>query len=686
MAMADPEILRIPLDRRLRSMLARRHGFTAVARDVFRRSAPGRRLRSVTGRAEAQSYRLGRFAAPSAFGSICEARWAAASGRWEEAAEAWRLSLERTGRGDPVWHYELARAHAHLARVEASSAEIDRAFALAGSPSLLRRLGGAATVHGDWDVAAEAYRRRARLTSHPTTMWRAGRAFAAGGSYPEAAEMLDAALQAFGTGPSGAYSDLAEALRKQGDLEGAEAAVQAGWEVYPRSSVIHAASARVASDRRDWRAAVRRWPLAITLRRRPAPPSWLFHHGEALEHLGRFAEAVEVYDTALGVLAAIDEPWTHFASLEWEFRRAYCRCRIGSPDRVEPSLAVDVLPAAGGVGIDRDPAGEFSVDVTHLGLRIRGRAADRSVPTVTVAVDGRPIKQVDLNRQFSHPAFTFTVRHSALATFPASSRISVTAGPAPLAADLGGVELTVSVPHGDGLLFDRLDRGELFTKKGALVSPDSVGRSPEELLGAYTAVREVFATELEVELFVLYGTLLGCHRDGRFIPGDDDLDVGYLTACTDPVQVKAQALQVVDTVLRAGLDVTTRHGGGLFKVWIGDIDIDVYPIWFRDGRAWGYDAIPATPADYLPVQRREMLGTEILVPRDPDLLLAGTYGPDWRTPNPGFRYYRSKQIMNVLKSTYLAPSEARLLLEANEVARRQGVEIGSFAMHNGGAR
>ena len=655
--------------------------------DSLRRSRFTRRFRTTVLRFEPTAQRAGQYLAPPPYRAVARARTAARRRDWDAACRAWEGLLHSEARTHPAWHYEYAQVLDHLWRIDDAGHQRHRALEHSSHNVFdFHRLAGRAAADEAWEFASAAFERAASFDTSSESLIRAADAALDAGDAMRAADLYRSAIEGADEPVPAPYAGLGNALRKAGRLDEAERALADARRLFPSSAAVLAAHAWVATERRNWEAASHRWPLAFATRRRRLPPRWLFRYGEALEQLGRHRDAAEAYDLALIRLQAIDEPWAHWALLEWEFRRALCRHRCGDEPHDDPAFSVQVVGCPAGATIPIDAVGRFALDVTHLGLRVHGRLVDPSVSDVEIRVNGAAIKQVDVDRESPTPQFAFTIRHSALATFPRTASISVTTERGPLFDEHGQEIGAVENPLGDESLFTRLDDSEVFTKKGALVSRELAEISPRQLLDAYSTVRAFFTDQLGLDLFLMYGTLLGCHRDGRFIPGDDDLDVGYLTSCTDPEQLKQETRDVVRALLDAGFDISTRHGGSLFKIWQGQIDIDVYPVWFHRGRAWGYDAIDATPGDYHPAVERDLLGTLVLVPHRPEALLSATYGPGWRIPQPGFRHYRRNDVLNVLKRSSLTPFEARDLLDSNATARELDPAIGRFAMHNGGIR
>lgn len=254
--------------------------------------------------------------------------------------------------------------------------------------------------------------------------------------------------------------------------------------------------------------------------------------------------------------------------------------------------------------------------------------------------------------------------------------------------------MRIRVPHGDGQLIDWLRSGGRVDKKGFLAStPEEVAARQQQYLEVYDKARVFFERELGKPLFLMYGTLLGQHRDGDLIPGDDDFDAGYMSDANDPIAVKEEAKRIVLRLVEAGFTVTFNRQGRLFRLKCGasgdDVHLDVRPLWYQRGRIWAHKqaAVRCTVADFLPVQRATLRGYEVNVPNNPEAFLAAYYGPDWRVPDP--TYTNSARVpigvrRNLAKAC-ITPKEYRQMLEelaASDKAANSSGRLISLGLHD----
>lgn len=168
-----------------------------------------------------------------------------------------------------------------------------------------------------------------------------------------------------------------------------------------------------------------------------------------------------------------------------------------------------------------------------------------------------------------------------------------------------------------------------------------------DLLGFAAELTGIFKERFGIELFVAYGVLLGFTRSDGFIGHDDDLDMAYISAKATKAEIYQQSVEVVDALLAMGFEVKFSTYGQykvLKKVGKHRLKVEIFIGWIEDERTYLYFAIDqgVDSSIFLPLGKKRFMGVELPVPADPEAVCAATYGPEWRTPNPEFRYELNK--------------------------------------------
>jgi hypothetical protein len=166
----------------------------------------------------------------------------------------------------------------------------------------------------------------------------------------------------------------------------------------------------------------------------------------------------------------------------------------------------------------------------------------------------------------------------------------------------------------------------------------------EELVDEVVRLLDFLNTEAGGPAFLCYGALLGAVRDGHLIGHDNDADVAFLSAHEQPADIVLESLHLERLLQRHGWP-TRRMSGDDFKVYVqlGDGSssaIDIFGAFYIDdvfhllGEVRG-----ELPKDaLLPLGSVQLEGRTVTAPARPEQLLALTYGPGWREPDPAFQF------------------------------------------------
>jgi len=145
------------------------------------------------------------------------------------------------------------------------------------------------------------------------------------------------------------------------------------------------------------------------------------------------------------------------------------------------------------------------------------------------------------------------------------------------------------------------------------------------------------------KIFINSGTLLGIVRENGYIPHDDDVDFGLLLHASDPVSAAHEWIELQKTMQEKGLLKHIGWMGGIFKTSnIGVFSVDLFPAWIEGDSVYVY---PHTfgelkREDVLPLRKSESF--DLPIPNCPEKMLEINYGPNWKIPDPLFRFHWGK--------------------------------------------
>lgn len=319
-----------------------------------------------------------------------------------------------------------------------------------------------------------------------------------------------------------------------------------------------------------------------------------------------------------------------------------------------------------GQDIEVDYVAEFNVILRSSGLGIKGyvevnQQLEKVPDSIDLILDGRVIRNEPLKLQGNRASFAFPVKRSTVAHFPKYCELQVRTSQGQIIPWKGSDRLCLECPSGTGLIHQLIAQRGLLDKKGFLkLSAEEVRARQNAYLELYAKVREVFDKEVGKPLFLMYGTLLGLYRDGDFIPGDDDFDVGYASQVHDPVSAKKEVIEIINILIKAGFTIVFNQRGKPFRIketpGEPEIHLDVRPIWYQDGHVWAHKqaCLPLDMASFENVNTTTLRGTKVYIPSSTEGFLRAYYGEGWNIPDPGFS-----------NSSVVVPKYVQENLEAN---------------------
>jgi hypothetical protein len=150
--------------------------------------------------------------------------------------------------------------------------------------------------------------------------------------------------------------------------------------------------------------------------------------------------------------------------------------------------------------------------------------------------------------------------------------------------------------------------------------------------------------EAGVDAFPVYGTLLGAIREQDFIGHDSDVDLGYVSRHSHPLDVIRESYRLQRYLRERGFSID-RYSAAAFKVEVLEADgavrgLDVFGGYFLNGRLYLMGEIGTAFEEewVFPLGTCTFAGRTMPAPARPEKLLEATYGPNWKVPDPAFHF------------------------------------------------
>jgi hypothetical protein len=226
-------------------------------------------------------------------------------------------------------------------------------------------------------------------------------------------------------------------------------------------------------------------------------------------------------------------------------------------------------------------------------------------------------------------------------------------------------------PHGDNtkpifddevIFGDALGRIAVVDSEGNQLTVDKGGRLQHGFAHADQATKDFIVDNVQrvlrdlhqaagLEAFLSFGCLLGAVREGQMIGHDADADVSYLSRYTHPFDIARECQMAMKTMRSLGYSVVKMSSAN-FKIWVplaqgGRCGVDVFAAYYFEGI---FHMLPSVRGELprealLPTSTVRLEGREIVAPASPEDVLAVTYGPNWRVPDPAFKFPHPPEVV-----------------------------------------
>lgn len=220
--------------------------------------------------------------------------------------------------------------------------------------------------------------------------------------------------------------------------------------------------------------------------------------------------------------------------------------------------------------------------------------------------------------------------------------------------DLFDDEVTFGSGEGRVRFIDRHGIPVMIDKWGLMQRPFSArgGAVVEQMVDITAQILRVLEDECGVQAWIAFGTLLGAAREGRVIGHDSDVDLAYLSHRTTPAEMAREMFGIARALRRNGMTVVNKSASFVtvtFKAPDGAMgSIDIYTCFYVGDHlhetATVRAVVPRSAVE--PLGEIEFEGRMLPAPADPDTMLAVSYGPGWKVPDPSFRHQPSREVVS----------------------------------------
>ncbi len=147
-------------------------------------------------------------------------------------------------------------------------------------------------------------------------------------------------------------------------------------------------------------------------------------------------------------------------------------------------------------------------------------------------------------------------------------------------------------------------------------------------------------------VYIVGGTLLGAMRGGGLLPHDDDIDLAFWSAETDPFALARVSFEMERLLVAHGyvpIRLSHAHLQVTFFAENGATDhyVDIFTGFHDEDGEYNQPFALRGALDLdtlLPTKPLDLDGTPLPAPAVPEAWLEFAYGPSWRVPDPSFKF------------------------------------------------
>lgn len=163
-------------------------------------------------------------------------------------------------------------------------------------------------------------------------------------------------------------------------------------------------------------------------------------------------------------------------------------------------------------------------------------------------------------------------------------------------------------------------------------SKDKISKKELNSKDAINALKDIknFFNKLNIKIFLVSGTFLGCIREGRILSHDYDIDIGIFNESIN--------CDIAKAICKEGLFCIHEYNTpGIIKVkHINGILIDIFIHYKEDDKVYHLGGKAKWYNTLFELKEYEFLGEKYFGAKDSNLYLTENYGEDWRIPKTSF--------------------------------------------------